>query len=510
MGIGAGELRRAILGGVDGRFKYLIGGTAAHLAQIAEAGAPVGGIRVANDVAVLFPDARQNLPTRVPAGAYAATPRDPREEPVYPIATHALLAQMVPRSIRDLDASGWEWLMEFRRVQVLFADLGPDGLADDDTGEFIEMVGAAQAIVYATGGSLLQLAFEHGRDVLLAVWGVSNANFENDTERALHAALNLSTMLRKAGRSGAVGVSRGRVFCGLRGNAARREYAVIGSAVNLAAGLMQHASGHVTCDKHTRESAATGLSFEALEPATFRGFNAAIEWYRPRITARSELPDDHALLERDAEQARIVRALDALLSSAGALAVPDHAEPATMGFIIEGEPGIGKSRLLAAARAVAEERGARCVQGAGVSIRRNLAYHPWRPLLENLAGIPRQAHTTVRKAAFTELLSSLPDGAARAPLLADIVSFEVEPTRVTRELSGLARIEATATLIVELLSAACQRAPLVVLLEDLHWFDSASLSIVTAILRTRLRVLLLITRRPALHYAVHRISAVSA
>lgn len=495
MGVGVGELRRAILGGVDGRFKYLIGGTAVHLAQVAEAGAPVGGVELAAAVAALFAQGTQILVSSTPTDVYAATPRATRQVPAFPIATRALLARMVPRSIRDLDASDSEWLAEFRRVQVLFADLGPDGLAAGDPQTFIATVAAAQAIVYAMGGSILQLAFEHGRDVLLAAWGVSNANFENDAERALHAAVNLSAMLKQAGRGGGVGVSRGRVFCGLRGNAARREYAVIGSAVNLAARLMQHAPGHVACDKHTRHAAENGSAFEALEPIMLRGFSAAVEWYRPHLAAQA---NDHALLEREAELARITRALDALLRNAKSSAVGDSAAAAVMGFIIEGEPGIGKSRLLEAAHAATKERGARCLQGAGVAIHRNLAYHPWRPLLENFAGLAGHANSAARKAAFTELLSALPDGAARAPLLADIVGFDVEPTRVTRELTGRARIEATSTLIVELLAAACQQAPLVLSLEDLHWFDSASLSVVTAVLRARLRVLVLITHRPLL------------
>jgi DNA-binding CsgD family transcriptional regulator len=76
------------------------------------------------------------------------------------------------------------------------------------------------------------------------------------------------------------------------------------------------------------------------------------------------------LVERDRELAAIARALDSALAGSGET------------LLVEGEAGIGKTRLLAEARVRAEARGLRCLSAQGAVLERSFAFGVIRQLLE--------------------------------------------------------------------------------------------------------------------------------
>ena len=63
-------------------------------------------------------------------------------------------------------------------------------------------------------------------------------------------------------------------------------------------------------------------------------------------------------------------------------------EGGTGGLVmVEGEPGIGKSRLLADLLERAHARGVRSLTGAGDAIEQATPYHAWRPIFAQLIGL---------------------------------------------------------------------------------------------------------------------------
>ena len=79
-----------------------------------------------------------------------------------------------------------------------------------------------------------------------------------------------------------VGVCTGQAFCGVVGNAQRREYTVMGDVVNLSARLMAKAGpGGILCDESTQDAVGERLHFDALAPMQVKGKADPITAYRP-------------------------------------------------------------------------------------------------------------------------------------------------------------------------------------------------------------------------------------
>jgi DNA-binding CsgD family transcriptional regulator len=123
-------------------------------------------------------------------------------------------------------------------------------------------------------------------------------------------------------------------------------------------------------------------------------------------------------------------------------------------LVIEGAPGIGKTRLLEEAAATADAGGARVLRARGSELERELPFGVMRQLLEPaLGGVPAPERA--------ELLSG--DAALAAPAL------DLRPTQ--HIVDGFAVLSGLYWLIAGIAAAE----PLVLCLDDLHWSDEPSL-----------------------------------
>ena len=157
---------------------------------------------------------------------------------------------------------------------------------------------------------------------------------------------------------------------------------------------------------------------------------------------------------------------------------------------VTGEPGMGKTALVEALLAdIREERGLRV--GRGQCIEQYGAGEAYLPVLEALGrlgrGVAGEQLVEILKRHAPTWLAQLPG------LLAD---GEVEA--VQRRALGTTR-ERMLREVVEALDALTVDAPLVLLLEDLHWSDSATIDLLGMLARRRepARLLVLGTYRPA-------------
>jgi ATP/maltotriose-dependent transcriptional regulator MalT len=189
------------------------------------------------------------------------------------------------------------------------------------------------------------------------------------------------------------------------------------------------------------------------------------------VSARGYAPD--TLVGRDPEVARLERALDELASDRVRV------------LEISGEPGIGKSRLLAELARRAEARGYLVLDGRAAEFERDIPF-----------GVVVDALNDHAAALDPSLLRSLDDEALRelAALLPSLAGLVDEP--LVHRL-GSERYRAHYA-IRALLEALARVQPTVLTLDDLHWADDASIEVIGHLAR-RFRGPLLVAsavRRP--------------
>jgi len=251
---------------------------------------------------------------------------------------------------------------------------------------------------------------------------------------------------------------------------------------------MQAAPDTILCDAATQSAARSRLRFRALPAISVKGKADPIAVYCPVEPARAR-DRRWTMVGRDRERQLLSSRLEELEGGRSGL------------VLIEGEPGIGKSRLLAELLQQARARGVRSLLGAGDAIETTTPYHAWRPVFTELLDLAGVEDVEARRARVLAHAGAVPRLARLAPLLNPVLALDLPDNEFTAQLSGQVRADNTRRLLVRLLrvGAAAKDAgasPLLVALDDGHWFDSASWAL-TAQVASRVRPLLLaIATRP--------------
>lgn len=483
IGIGAGDLYTAILGGVQGRWEALLGGDA--LAQVARADAAAPGQVVLSPQAFALLEGDCNGSAQ-PGGGFAidgVTPPLPAEAgPAEPEPEEAMILPFVPRHVVErIHASPHDWLAELRFAAVLFATVR----APSELEALQCAVELMQRSVYEFGGSVVQcLVDDKGKLVVVAAWGIAGSSYSNDAERSVRAAHALHAALVQAAQAPSIGVASGRLFAGVRGAPSRSEFALIGAAVNLAARLAEAAAGKVWCDEPTARAVAA-ITFEAHPPVTLKGIGS-VPVFEPRGRRVRGGAETGALVGRDAELR--------LLGEALARVTADPAQ--SLVVLIEGEPGIGKSHLCEAFANTVRESGLVLAQGACEPLDGASAWRSLRPALHTLFGLEALGSEPEQRERVLGLIGADPAGRERAALLGPVLDLAIDETATTLAMSGRGRLDATAELLLQLLAATDRASCRVVLLEDVHWLDSLSWAVIEQAAQRSRGLLLVLVARP--------------
>jgi tetratricopeptide (TPR) repeat protein len=172
-----------------------------------------------------------------------------------------------------------------------------------------------------------------------------------------------------------------------------------------------------------------------------------------------------------------------------------------------GEPGIGKSRLLAELRHHVEsgspERGrALWIEGRCVSYGESMPYWPFRDLLRSWIGVLADEPELRARVALRRNLDRLFGATVLEiyPYLGALLGLSLEPEAQDRlaELSPEALQYRTFEVVRTLVARLAQDGPVAIALEDLHWADATSLQLLERLMGdTEVSALLLVlTGRP--------------
>ncbi len=350
---------------------------------------------------------------------------------------------------------------------------------------------AAREAVTRYSGNLMQ----YSGDGILAGFGFPSSH-EDDARRAVLAGLDLVVALRDARadlerRFGVapevrVGVHTGRVVVtDLRGDDAVADRdSVVGLVPNLAARIQQAAEpGMVVISDVTSHLVDADFHLSSLGEQRLKGITRPVEVFRvdrPRYAAARFQADRYrkaGLVGRDAPRARLLAAWDDVRSGTG---------PSGSAFLVVGEPGIGKSRLLAEVVDRVEASGGRVLGGVCLPYHANVSLWPVVRLLERMTD--RLGEGADRLAWLVgELRAAGLDPAAAVPFIGPLMGLPASAEHPAPELDPVAFLDETLDRLVEWLTAVGARTPQLFVIEDVHWADPSTLELLGRLARRRPR-----------------------
>ncbi len=414
-------------------------------------------------------------------------PAEPvRRAPMRPEAEAALRMFLPGVVLSRLDQGMSDWMSELRRVSVVFAAL-PDGVsATVDMQRVQAMVAVMQKAVYRYDGAINKISVDEKGAVLIAAFGLPPVSHEDNAARALQAAMAMQKALLEAGVQAGIGVATGQVFCGTVGSSARCEYTVLGHVVNLAARLMEASEGRLWCDDLTAQQAGAHLELQKLSVIEVRGRTEPVQIWAPTGNARAAVRAKAVMVGRQEEREALAECLQSVV----------RARQSAVAVIL-GEAGMGKSRLLDDFERQAAAVGVRVLKAAGDAVDRNAPYHPWRLVFSDLFAIARSDDAPVRAAKAERYLSDLPEKLRPLrPLLEVVLATDLGSDDAVRHLSGEARAQQTQKLLAAVLQRAAERENLAIVIEDAHWFDSASWALFRSLRLNVAPVMWVVASRP--------------
>ncbi len=386
---------------------------------------------------------------------------------------------------------------EHRRVTILFVRF--DGLDYTSPQVIAPLQRYAEAVarrVSDYGGYLARLDMGDKGSKAIILFGAPLAR-ENDEERALLCAL----AIRKLGeemeaiREQRIGINSGFVFAGNIGSPQRREYTVIGDAVNLAARLMQAAEpGQILVGESTQQPTARRFQWQALPPLRVKGKRypvtsfALLDVLRGKPLRLQEPRYTLPMVGRRAELEAITARLEKVMR---------EGEGETISLVAEA--GMGKSRLTAEVIGRALEMGFTGYGGEGVSHGTTTPYLAWRPLLRGLLDVAETLPHEAQITALTRTLTAIdPDLTLRLPLLGEALGLPIPDNATTRHFDADLRRQSLFALVAQLIRARAAEGPLLLVMEDAHWLDDPSRDLLHHVAQAiaELPVLLLAVQRP--------------
>lgn len=389
---------------------------------------------------------------------------------------------------------------ERRQVTVMFSDLvGSTSLsARMDPEDLREIISAYQTCVAGAVRRFAGFVAKYMGDGVLIYFGYPQAH-EDDAERAVRAALEaiaavgaLKLSVRLQTR---IGIATGLVVVGdLIGSGEAQERGIVGETPNLAARLQGVAEPNaVVIAESTRRLLGDLFDLKDLGPQELKGIPGRIKaWAALRPSAvegRFEALHAGGLTELIGRQEE----LDVLLQR-WSKATTGHGQV----VLLSGEPGIGKSRLIAAVvERLASEPHTRLRYFCSPQ-HTDSALYPIISQMERAAGFAHDDPIQAKLDKIDILLAQTLTPRQDAALLAEMLSLPNDGRYPSLELTAPQRRQTTFEALTAQLEALSKPNPVLMIFEDVHWIDPTSLE---ALSRTvdrlrNLQVLLIITYRP--------------
>jgi class 3 adenylate cyclase len=316
-------------------------------------------------------------------------------------------------------------------------------------------------------------------DGIMAVFGAPIAH-EDHARRACYTALKMlddvadyAAELRREESlnfSVRVGVNSGEVVAGAIGQGTDGDYTAIGHTVGLAQRMEALAEpGKAYLTESTAELAGGFVELEDLGEFEIKGASRPLRVFELAGVgeARSRLD-----LSRDRGFSRFVGRADEMSAFAEAFERADRGDGAVVGVVAEA--GIGKSRLCLEFAERCRAEGIEVFEAQAQSHGQSSPFMPVLQMLRAYFGIgDREPERNAREKIAGRALLLDPEFTEDLPLVFDFLGVP-DPDRPVPQMSAEARQRALGRIVCRLLNAPNRRHTVMILVEDLHWMDEGS------------------------------------
>src|SRR5215204_4600803 len=386
---------------------------------------------------------------------------------------------------------------ERKYLTVLFADvvdstglgerLDPEQVAEIMNGVF----GFLNTSVTKYGGTVARLL----GDAIIAFFGAPVAH-EDDAERAVRSGLDIQAAAKEYAElvkrdygvdfGVRVGINTGLAVLAAVGDEIRTEYTAMGDTTNVAARMQSVAApGSVVISASTYHLVKELFEFERRGATMVKGKSTLIETFE--VLSPRSVPGKVRGLEGEGLTSPLVgRAAEFRLVHDKLEEVAREGRGAFVAVV--GEAGLGKSRLLAEVRKLAKagsqdsQPPVAWLEGRALSYEQAVTYYPWRQVIRQAIGAQEGEPPEVVREKLHRDSGWGPRPEDDLQYLEVVLSVESDATKkAVASLEGDALVERIKAASRGYLHARAEGNPTVIVLDDLHWADSASLDLLLSV-----------------------------
>ncbi|GAB4269813.1 MAG: adenylate/guanylate cyclase domain-containing protein [Candidatus Promineifilaceae bacterium] len=405
---------------------------------------------------------------------------------------------------------------ERKRVTVLFADVsGYTALSENlDPEEVVEIMNGLFDAVTQEIHKYNGTVDKYSGDAVMALFGAPTA-LENHEEMAVRAALGMQQAIRQFSQQlekergfslrMRIGLNTGEVLAGLVGGLSAQSYTVMGDTVNLASRL-EHACpvGRVMISAETARPLLNIFDFEPPQQITVKGKSAPVTTYlvvgekaeHGRVRGIDGL--FAPMVGREEEFTQLKTLFEQLLSKQQWLATA-----------VIGDAGLGKSRLQRefVAWITHSYSTTRILSGRCYAHTRTSPYAFLAEMMRGLFHITPNTPTEQLLPQLKQVLNQISPGLPEHELgyqigsVASVLGVFI-PDDPLQNLDPEQRRDRTFLSLERILLAVSRQQPTLIMVDDLHWADSLSLTFLERLLQLTARelfdtpVMLLVLGRP--------------
>eukprot|EP00002_Diphylleia_rotans_P035501 TRINITY_DN7759_c0_g1_i6.p1 TRINITY_DN7759_c0_g1~~TRINITY_DN7759_c0_g1_i6.p1 ORF type:complete len:1558 (-),score=220.96 TRINITY_DN7759_c0_g1_i6:91-4764(-) len=425
--------------------------------------------------------------------------------------------------LNRLQRSQFTFQSELRHCSILFISLS--GINFSKETSLPALQNAFQSIQESTqkfDGFLRQFLVDDKGCVAIVVFGAPGFGHIDDPQRAVSMALELQLSFKALGLDNSIGCSYGKVFCGDVGLSLRREFALVGDFVNIAAHLMSNKKG-LLCHSSIYDMTTKYFDYEKVYGVKIKGRSDENVAFRPKLTVKlkdipsiaqshMETTDAHLKMKSHTYEAELGDSskLDHVigllqryqqsqsLSVLSSVSVKDmNAKAMKKVVLLSGEQGLGQSSFISRTLTVSKSLKAVSATCNCSHITNSKLLIAWGIILQQLLGM-----NNLDQAKKLELLNSiLMDNYAstmistslQAPqaynleqiaLIASLFDINLKSTEVSKGIDPTSRIQIQKGLLRRIMQSSAIPSNKVIIFQDADKMDTMSWQLLFELLHT--------------------------